>query len=238
VPRDAAPPPPRRSRRPGAALARDADASRARILAAATGEFARHGLSGARVDRIAARAKANKRMLYYYFGRKEDLFLAVLEAAYARIRGEEQKLDLTARPPVEGMRELVAFTWRYFLAHPEFISLLNTENLHRARHLRRSTRIRMLHSPLVATISSLLERGRCEGVFRSGVDPVQLYVSIAALGYFYLSNAHTLSTVFGRDLLAPKAKDERLAHVVDLVLRSLAPGLPAGVAGPRADVRS
>ena len=125
------------------------------------------------------------------------------------------------------MRELVAFTWKHFLAHPEFISLLNTENLHRAKHLKRSTRIRTLHSPLVATLSSLLERGRCDGVFRAGVDPVQLYVSIAALGYFYLSNAHTLSTIFGRDLLAPKAKDERLAHVVDLVLRSLAPS-PAG----------
>jgi len=202
---------------------RDAEASRARILAAATAEFARHGLSGARVDTIARRAKANKRMLYYYYGGKEALFLAVLEAAYARIRGEEQKLDLTAKPPVEGMRELVTFTWRHFIAHPEFISLLNTENLHRAKHLKRSTRIRSLHSPLVATISDLLARGTRAGVFRAGIDPVQLYVSIAALGYFYLSNAYTLSTIFGRDLTAPKAKEERIAHVVDLVLGALAP---------------
>ncbi len=202
---------------------RDADASRARILAAATFEFARHGLSGGRVDRIAQRARANKRMLYYYYGGKERLFLAVLEAAYARIRGEEQKLDLTAKPPVEGMRELVTFTWRHFLAHPEFISLLNTENLHRAKHLKRSTRIRSLHSPLVATISDLLARGVGAGVFRAGIDPVQLYVSIAALGYFYLSNAYTLSTIFGRDLGATEAKDERIAHVVDLVLGALAP---------------
>jgi len=116
---------PRDTTRP-AGPPRDADASRARIRAAATAEFARHGLSGARVDTIAKRAKANKRMLYYYYGGKEALFLAVLEAAYARIRGEEQKLDLTAKPPVEGMRELVTFTWRHFIAHPEFISLLNT----------------------------------------------------------------------------------------------------------------
>ena len=217
---------PRDSTRPSSrpsAPPRDADASRARILAAATAEFARHGLSGARVDRIARRAKANKRMLYYYYGGKESLFLAVLEAAYARIRGDEQRLDLTAKPPVEGMRELVTFTWEHFLAHPDFISLLATENLHRAKHLKRSTRIRSLHSPLVATISDLLARGQRAGVFRAGVDPVQLYVSIAALNYFYLSNAYTLSTIFGRDLCAPKAKDERIAHVVDLVLGALAP---------------
>ncbi len=231
MPLDAAPP--RRARRRPAPPPRDAEASRARILAAATEEFSRHGLSGARVDRIAARAKANKRMLYYYFGPKDALFLAVLEAAYARIRGEERALDLTARPPVDAMRELVTFTWRHFLAHPEFISLLNTENLHRAKHLKRSTRIRSLHSPLVETIAALLERGRREGVFRAGVDPVQLYVSIAALGYFYLSNGWTLSTIFGRDLLADGAKDVRLAHVVDLVLRALAPGPGKGVAvGP------
>ncbi|HET9337531.1 MAG TPA: TetR/AcrR family transcriptional regulator [Casimicrobiaceae bacterium] len=220
MPRDAAARPP--AKRP-APQPRDPEASRARILAAATAEFARHGLSGGRVDRIAERARANKRMLYYYYGGKESLFLAVLEAAYARIRGEEQKLDLSKRPPAEGMRELVTFTWRHFLAHPEFISLLNTENLHRAKHLKRSSRIQSLHSPLVAMISDLLERGARAGVFRPGVDPVQLYVSIAALGYFYLSNAWTLSTIFGRDLTAPKAKEARIEHIVDLVLGALAP---------------
>jgi hypothetical protein len=121
------------------------------------------------------------------------------------------------------MRELVTFTWRHFLAHPEFISLLNTENLHRAKHLKRSSRIQSLHSPLVAMISDQLERGARAGVFSPGVDPVQLYVSIAALGYFYLSNAWTLSTIFGRDLTAPKAKEARIEHIVDLVLGALAP---------------
>ena len=117
------------------APARDAGRTRAAILAAATTEFAAHGLGGARVDRIAERARANKRMLYYYFGAKEDLFLAVLERAYEHIRSEERKLNLADLPPAEGVGELVAFTWNYYLAHPEFITLLNSENLHRARHL-------------------------------------------------------------------------------------------------------
>jgi AcrR family transcriptional regulator len=186
------------------------------------------------VDRIARRAGTNKRMLYYYFGDKEALYLAVLEAAYARIRTEEQKLRLLELPPQEGVRQLCVFTWNYLYAHPEFISLLNTENLHRARYLKRSEGVRALHSPLVKTLSELLRRGRREGVFRDGIDPVQLYVSIASLCYFYLSNAHTLSTIFGRDLLSPSARSRRLKHVVDLVLRSLAAPAPRLAAARRA----
>jgi AcrR family transcriptional regulator len=200
--------------------------TQAAILEAATQEFARHGLGGARVDQIAARAKTNKRMLYYYFGGKEDLFLAVLERAYESIRGEEQKLRLTDLPPAEGVSQLVVFTWNYYLAHPEFMTLLNSENLHRAQHLKRSRKIRAMHSPLVATLSEVLERGARAGLFRAGVDPVQLYVSIAALGYFYLSNNHTLSTIFGRDLMAPRAKATRLAHIKALVLGYLRPDAP------------
>jgi len=197
---------------------RDAERTRAAILAAATEEFARHGLGGARVDRIAAGARTNKRMLYYYFGAKDDLFLAVLEAAYARIRAEEQALHLEGLPPADAVRRLVAFTWDHFVRHPEFISLLNTENLHRAEHLKRSARIREMHSPLVATLSGVLARGVRARVFRRGVDPVQLYVSIAALGYFYLSNNATLSTIFGRDLDSKVALAARLDHVTEIVL--------------------
>jgi AcrR family transcriptional regulator len=211
------------SRAKAARPTRDAARTQAAILDAATQEFARHGLGGARVDRIAACAKTNKRMLYYYFGGKEDLFLAVLERAYEHIRGEEQQLHLTNLPPVTGVTELVVFTWNYFVAHPEFMTLLNSENLHRAQHLKRSRKIRAMHSPLIATLSEILARGAREGVFRRGVDPVQLYVSIAALGYFYLSNNHTLSTIFGRDLLAARAKGARLAHIKALVLGYLEP---------------
>jgi AcrR family transcriptional regulator len=205
------------ARSAGARPTRDAARTQAAILDAATREFAQHGLGGARVDRIAALAGTNKRMLYYYFGAKEDLFLAVLERAYEHIRSEEQKLNLADLAPTRGVEELVAFTWNYYLAHPEFISLLNSENLHRARHLKRSRKIRALHSPFVATLSEVLDRGVRAGVFRRGVDPVQLYVSIAALGYFYLSNNHTLSTIFGRDLMTATAKAERLAHIQALV---------------------
>lgn len=197
---------------------RDPERNRERILAAALDEFAHHGLGGARVDRIAARAGANKRMLYYYFGNKEDLFLAVLESRYAHIRRAEQGLHLADLDPREGMRRLVAFTWTYYLKHPEFLTLLNSENLHRARHLRRSRHIAAMHSPLIAMLGGLLERGVRQGRFRRGVDPVQLYISIAALGYFYLSNRHTLSTIFERDLLAPRHKAERLRHMTELVL--------------------
>ena len=189
-----------------------------RILKAAVTEFARHGLGGARVDRIAARAGANKRMLYYYFGNKDELFLAVLVDSYARIRSAERALHLTDLDPREAMRRLVEFTWNYYLQHPEFLTLLNSENLHRARHIRRSRSIVAMHSPFVAMIKQVLERGARAGEFRRGVDPVQLYISVAALGYFYLSNRHTLSAIFERDLLAPKSKAERLKHMTELVL--------------------
>ena len=201
---------------------RNPERNRERILAAALEEFSRFGLGGARVDRIAARAGANKRMLYYYFGNKEALFLAVLESRYAHIRLAEQGLRLGDLDPAQGVRRLIAFTWNYYLKHPEFLTLLNSENLHRARHLRRSGQIAAMHSPLVAMLRDLLERGVRKGEFRRGVDPVQLYISIAALGYFYLSNRHTLSTIFERDLLAARNKSERLKHMTALVLGYLA----------------
>ena len=198
--------------------ARDADRSQKDILDAALDEFAAHGLAGARMDRIAERAGVNKRLIYYYFESKESLFLAVLERAYEGIRTEERALSLSQVEPIEAIRRLIAFTWNYYIAHPEFLTLLNSENLHRARHLRRSTKMHSMHSPLVSTIADVLERGHKAGLFRAGVDPVQLYVSIAGLSYFYLGNCHTLSTIFERDLLSTKAKVERLSHMTDLVL--------------------
>jgi AcrR family transcriptional regulator len=197
---------------------RDSERTQAAILAAATREFARHGLGGARVDRIAAGARTNKRMLYYYYGGKEALFVAVLEDCYARIRRAENALSLLDVDPVESVRRLVEFTWNYYLRHPEFLTLLNSENLHGARHVRKSPNVREMNSPLIETLGEVLERGRSSGVFRRDVDALQLYVSIAALSYFYLSNNQTLSAVFGRNLATPQARKERLQHMVDVVL--------------------
>jgi len=197
---------------------RDADRSQSTILAAARDEFAEHGLGGARVDRIAERAGLNKRLIYYYFADKETLFQAVLEQTYRDIREQERKLHLTDLEPETAVRRLIEFTWDYYLAHPEFITLLNSANLHKARHLAESERARELNSPLIETLAAVLERGRRTGRFRGGVDPVQLYVSIAGLAYFYLSNSYTLSAIFGRDLLSPKARSERLSHMTDVVL--------------------
>ena len=197
---------------------RDADRSQAAILAAARDEFSEYGLGGARVDRIAERAGLNKRLIYYYFEDKEKLFQAVLEAAHRDIRDEERKLRLLDVPPADAIRRLVEFTWSYHLAHPEFITLLNSANLHRARHIEGSQRAREMNSPLIQLLGEILERGRKDGTLRGGVDPLQLYVSIAGLAYFYLSNNHTLSAIFGRDLMAPKACSERLQHMTDVVM--------------------
>ena len=197
---------------------RDADRTQESLLRAAMEELSQRGLGGARVDRIAERAGINKKLIYYYFGNKEKLFLAVLETTYADIRTAEKALNLETLAPVAAVRGLVAFTWQYFLDHPEFLNLLNSENLHGARHLRQSKQIREMHSPLVALLGEVLERGRKSGIFRGGVDPIQLYISIAALAYFYLSNNPTLSTIFGRNLRAKKALAERLSHITEVVM--------------------
>jgi AcrR family transcriptional regulator len=206
-----------------AAASRDPERTQAQILAAATIEFTEKGLNGARVDQIARRARVNKRMIYHYFGDKEGLYLAALEAAYSGIRTAERGLALADKDPVEGMRELVLFTWQYFIDHPEFLSLLGTENLHRAAYLRKSKKIRDLHSPLIGMIADLLARGAKKGVFRSGVDPIDLYISIAGLGWFYMSNRFTLSTIFGRDLTVANRLRARGETIVDVVLAYLGP---------------
>ena len=200
---------------------RDPEGMRLRILEAAKQEFATHGLAGARVDRSAANAGANKRMLYYHVGNKEDLYLAVLEGAYEKIRAEERGLDLEHLDPPKAIERLIDFTWNYFIRNPEFLALLNTENLARARHLKRSTKVKSMHSPFVEMIRTVVRRGVESGDFQVAVDPVQLYISIAALCFFYLSNSATLSVIFGRDLLTKEAKDERLDHMVALVLAAL-----------------
>ena len=196
---------------------RDSERSRAAILMAAREEFSRTGLGGARVERIAEKAAVDKKLVYYYFKDKDGLFSAALESVYAEIRDAQLYLDLQGMPPLIALRRLIEFTWDYYIAHPEFITLLNSENLHLARHLQGSPRIRELNSPLVDSLSDILERGQKQGLFRAGIDPVQLYITIAGCSYFYLSNIHTLSAGFNRDFKAPKQLTQRLAHITEVV---------------------
>jgi AcrR family transcriptional regulator len=202
-------------------------AQRDRILDAALAEFAARGFAGARVDAIAERAEINKRMLYAYVGNKDALWLAVLERVYEEMRDRERALDLMRLTPEAGMDVLVRFNFRYHAEHPEFLAMLNDENLQQGRNLKQSTRVRQMYSPLLALISDLLARGQATGVFRDGVDPMQLYISIAALSYFYCSNIHTLSAIFGRTLSAPDEMLMREQHVVDFVAHALRPATPA-----------
>lgn len=215
--------PPGPSPRAGAPLSARAAATRQRILDAALVEFAEKGLAGSRVDEIAARAGANKRMLYAHFGSKEDLWLVVLEGAYAAKRAEERALEVEHLPPPEAMRRLVAFNLRYTARHPEFVALLNQENLHRAAYLKRSANVPALYSPILDALRGVLTRGEAAGVFRAGVDPMQLYISILALGHFYVANRHTLSTIFGVALDTEAAIAAREAHIAEVVLGYLRP---------------
>ena len=182
-------------RGPKGAAVRDAQATKRRILEASVVEFARYGLGGARVERIAKAARTNKRMLYYYVGNKEALFLAALEAAYDDIRTAERALRLEALAPLEAIERLVRFTWDYFVRKREFIMLLNSENLHKARHLKQSKQIQSMNSPLIATMGQILERGVAAGAVRPGIDPLQLYISIAALSFFGSAMAASRSVV-------------------------------------------
>jgi AcrR family transcriptional regulator len=200
---------------------RSAAATKARILEAALNEFATRGFAGARVDVIAAQAKSNKRMLYAYVGNKDALWLATLEAVYTAKRQEERELATDRLSPEEAMRALIRFNFRYHLEHPEFVALVNNENLMGARKLRRSKLVPQLYSPLLETLTEVLQRGQKAKVFRSGVDPMQIYISIAALGYFYISNIRTLSVIFASDLASQASMRRREEHVIDVVMSYL-----------------
>lgn len=199
--------------------ARDADATKARILRAAKSEFARLGLAGARVDEIAKKAAANKRMIYHYFGSKDDLFRVVLEAAYLDIRHAEQALNLEDLDPETALVTLVRFTWNYYLDNPEFIRLVNSANLHQGRHVEGSERLKKVSRQFVEMVRKILDRGVAEGIFRGGVDPVQLNITIAAIGYYYLTNRSTGEILFEREYMTPNALETRLTFNIDTILR-------------------
>jgi TetR/AcrR family transcriptional regulator len=202
---------------------RDPAATRKKLLIAARREFADSGLAGARVDEIAARAGVNKQLVYHYFGDKDALYLAVLEWVYEEIRAQERKLNLEGLPPQQAIKRLIEASFDHLAAHPDFIVLLNDENRGGARHVRGSRKLEAMHSPLVSMVSAILSEGVRAGVFRKGINPVHLYISIAGLSYFYFSNTPTLSAIFGKDLSSPAARKARRKHVADLVMQSLRP---------------
>lgn len=193
---------------------RSAERSKAAILDAATEEFLQHGYAGASVNKIADRASLNKRMLYHYFESKEGLWLAVLEAAYARLRAGEQQLDLAGLSAEAAMQELVRFNFRHLVEHPDFVLLVNIENLHQAEHLKKSTHIQQMHSPLIDLLEGVLAKGHAEGVFTRQIDATQLYIMISSLCFFHLSNRHTLAVIFDQDVSSERAIDERCNEVV------------------------
>ena len=189
------------------------------ILEVATREFAEKGLAGARIDVIAEAMRTSKRMIYYYFGSKEGLYVAVLEEAYRRMRGIEAGLHLEDLAPEAALRRLVAFTVDYQFAHPEFIRLVMTENIHRGEYLARSGMIRELNVPAIQGLRSVLERGEREGVFRRGIDAVDLHASISALSVFNVANRHTFALIFQRDLDAPDHLEARRDNIVEMIVR-------------------
>ncbi len=200
----------------------DPERTRQDILEVARAEFAENGLAGARVDAIAARTRTTKRMIYYYFGSKEALYLAVLEQAYAGIRGVERDLALDALPPVEAIRRMVEFTFDYQEAHPEFARLVSIENIHYARYLAQSEPIRALNVTVIAQLERVLARGQREGVFRADLAPVDVHMMISAFCFFRVSNRHTFGALFSQDFDAPELRARHRAMIGDAVLGMLA----------------
>jgi AcrR family transcriptional regulator len=204
---------------PAAERAHDPARTMADILEVAMREFAEMGLAGARVDAIADAMRTSKRMIYYYFGSKEGLYVAVLEEAYRRMRAIEADLHLEDLEPEAALRRLVAFTVDYQRSHPEFIRLVMTENIHRGQYLAQSKVIRDLNVPAIEGLRRVYERGVAAGRFRPGLDPVDLHMSISALSVFNVANKHTFSLIFQRDPDTPAAQVTRRDNIVEMVVR-------------------
>jgi AcrR family transcriptional regulator len=192
--------------------------NRARILAAATAEFAACGYDGASMDAIAARTSTTRALINYYFGSKEQLYLAVLERVYAEIRDAERSLDLDHLPPVEAIRRIVEFTYNYYVEHEYFVRLVVTENQAKGRHMKRSPALRTVNRPIVETLSAVIARGQAGGAFRGDVDPIDVHMAIAALGMFNVTNQYTFGTIFQRPMGAKGDVAARRRWVADFVL--------------------
>ena len=214
-----------RSRSRPAVRQRDAEATRRRILQAALSEFSKRGLPDARIDDIAAASGANKRMIYYYFGSKERLYLTALESVYAELARLESRIDVDHLDPVTAIETMINMKIDYYIDNPHFVSFLSMENLYQARHLRKSRRLREFTTPMTQILARILARGQRIGVFRTGIDPVDLYISICGLCIIYFSNQHTLAVILGRRLETPAALKRRKKVIADMVTRYLQGGV-------------
>jgi AcrR family transcriptional regulator len=204
-----------------------AQATRDSILRAAIKVFAKHGYDGGSVEQISKAAKSYDRMIYYYFGSKESLFIAALEEIYRRFNEAEAALKLDLGDPVEAMKEVVRFALRYYRDHPEFVTLLNSENLHRGKHISKSMRAREYSSPAIDVIGKILRVAADSGSMRHDVSARDLYLMVAALGYFYQANRYTLSAFLGENLEAPATFARWEAFVIDSVMRTVSPAAAA-----------
>jgi len=201
----------------------DPDGTRRNIVEVATREFAQKGYGGARVDAIANRTRTSKRMIYYYFGSKEGLYLAVLEGAYSAIRRTEATLDLESLPPESALRTLVGSTFDYYQKHPEFVRLVMNENIMDGAHMKRSKAIGTLNLTVIDALRRILARGEKAGVFKRRIDPIELHMTISALGIFNVANRATFSTIFKRDMTSPRALALRRAEIVGMILQHVTP---------------
>jgi len=211
---------------------RDAGRTRRDILAIATREFSERGYDGARVDEIAAQMQTTKRMIYYYFGSKEQLYVEVLKAAYAGIRAAEIELHVDADDPVAAIRRLAEFTFDYHESNPDFIRLVSIENIHRAGHMAKAGIFADLNSPIRELIERVLERGRAAGVFKRDVDAIDVHMIISAFCVFRVANRHTFGVSFGRDLADASRREHYRAMLGDMVVDYLLS--PGPVPGPAA----
>jgi AcrR family transcriptional regulator len=200
---------------------RDAERTRAELLEVATRVFADQGYAGARVDDIAAKTSTTKRMIYYYFGGKEGLYVAVMERAYARIRALEQEVDVEHLEPTVAIRRLAELTFDHHEAHQDFVRLVSIENIHHAEHLRRSPTLAGLSAPALDVLTRILDRGRQAGVFRDDLDPLDVHMIISSFCIFREANRYTFEAIFGRDLLAPDRRDHLRRMIGDLVVDHL-----------------
>lgn len=189
------------------------------ILDVATKEFGEKGLSGARIDEIAAATQTSKRMIYYYFGSKDGLYVAVLEEAYRRMRTIEAQLHLDDLSPQDALRKLVGFTFDHHHDNPDFIRLVMSENMQRGEYLAKSNLIQKLNTSVIDTVRKLYERGLADGVFRAQLDPIDIHASISALTFYNVSNRHTFDLIFKRSSHTAKALAARRANIIETILR-------------------